>query len=250
MEAPPNTNIYIADLPAGIDVNTVQTIFSEYGTIVQCKIKVMPGNAPGRKTAAMVQFSTIDEAKWIKDNLDGNIPQGLREPVIVKYADTPEIKAAKAMGMAGGCGDCGGKADLADAAAEAEEIPELPMENKVNDPLSGTTIAKANDDGKVYDGVVADIEGNSGTPTVEKQAEIVQDDLVLEPNTNRTVSVTCSPDEARKIRQALRGVAARSKRTKKAGFRDQHDKESSPTCLYFLGTAQTGRIEKTVQALR
>lgn len=28
------------------------------------------------------------KAKWIKDNLDGNIPQGLSEPVIVKYADT------------------------------------------------------------------------------------------------------------------------------------------------------------------
>lgn len=28
------------------------------------------------------------QAKWIKDNLDGNIPQGLSEPVIVRYADT------------------------------------------------------------------------------------------------------------------------------------------------------------------
>mmetsp|Transcript_81792 Transcript_81792/g.100331 ORF Transcript_81792/g.100331 Transcript_81792/m.100331 type:complete len:279 (+) Transcript_81792:78-914(+) len=107
MEAPPNTNIYVADLPAGIDVNTVQTIFSEYGTIVSGNIKVMPGNAPGRKSAAMIRFSTLDEAKWIKENLDGNIPQGLSEAVIVRYADTPEIKAAKAMGMAGGGGGMG-----------------------------------------------------------------------------------------------------------------------------------------------
>ena len=28
------------------------------------------------------------QAKWIKDKLDGNIPQGLTEAVIVKYADT------------------------------------------------------------------------------------------------------------------------------------------------------------------
>lgn len=102
MEAPPNTNVYVADLPPGIDASTVQTIFSEYGTIVSGQIKVMAGNAPGRKSAAMIRFSTIEEAKWIKDNLDGNIPQGLTEAVIVKYADTPEIKAAKAMGMAGG----------------------------------------------------------------------------------------------------------------------------------------------------
>eukprot|EP00434_Breviolum_minutum_P043491 symbB.v1.2.038773.t2/scaffold6156.1/size20464/1 len=47
------------------------------------------------------------------------------------------------------------EADLADAAAE--EIAELPMEIKVNDPLWGATIAKAID-GKVYDGVVEDIE--------------------------------------------------------------------------------------------
>ncbi|CAK9009888.1 unnamed protein product [Durusdinium trenchii] len=97
MEAPPNTNMYIADLPQGIDAGTVQNIFSEYGTIVQGRLKVLAGN--GRKSAAMITFQSIDEAKWIKENLDGNIPQGLSEPIIVKYADTPEIKAAKAMGQ-------------------------------------------------------------------------------------------------------------------------------------------------------
>mmetsp|Transcript_5668 Transcript_5668/g.10144 ORF Transcript_5668/g.10144 Transcript_5668/m.10144 type:complete len:309 (+) Transcript_5668:114-1040(+) len=99
MEAPPSDNLYIADLPPGFDEGSLQGIFNEYGTITQ--FKLLP-NGPAGKTAAMVRFQSVDEAKWLVENLDGNIPQGLTDPVIVKYADTPQIKAAKYRAFAGG----------------------------------------------------------------------------------------------------------------------------------------------------
>ncbi|CAJ1430527.1 unnamed protein product [Effrenium voratum] len=100
MEAPPNSNLYIADLPKDIDVATLTAIFTEYGSIMPGQLKLL--QTPGRKSAAMIRFQLLEEAQWIKQELDGNIPQGLSEPIIVRYADTPEIKAAKQAGYAYG----------------------------------------------------------------------------------------------------------------------------------------------------
>merc|ERR1719188_2140335 len=49
----------------------------------------------------MVRVSSDEEASWIIQNLNGNIPQGLQEPIEVKPANTPESK--------GGYGKAGGK---------------------------------------------------------------------------------------------------------------------------------------------
>ncbi|CAE7227004.1 elavl2 [Symbiodinium natans] len=119
--APPSDNLYIADLPPGFDEPSLQQIFGEYGTVTQ--FKLLHNSGPGGKTAALVRFQSVEEASWLVENLDGNIPQGLNAPIIVRYADTPEMKAAKqghAMatwqaappwgGMKGmGKGGCGGK---------------------------------------------------------------------------------------------------------------------------------------------
>jgi len=88
-----NDNLYIADLPAGIDDDTLQTIFSAYGVVVQHKI--LPNPQIGWKTAAMIRFQSVEEAQWIVENLNGNIPQGLSDPVKVRFADTPAQKAEK-----------------------------------------------------------------------------------------------------------------------------------------------------------
>jgi len=61
----------------------LRTIIGAYGTISQCKVMT---SQPGRKAAAMVRFATVDEAKWIVENLNGNIPQGLTDAVEVKFA--------------------------------------------------------------------------------------------------------------------------------------------------------------------
>jgi len=84
MEASPSDNLYFADLPFGFDDAAVQRIFGAYGQIVQSK--VLPTTAPGAKVACMIRFATLDEAKWIVENLNGNIPQGLTDPIVVRYA--------------------------------------------------------------------------------------------------------------------------------------------------------------------
>lgn len=88
-----NDNLYVADLPAGIDDETLKTVFSAYGVVVQHKI--LPNPQIGGKTAAMIRFQSVEEAQWIVENLHGNIPQGLSDPVKVRFADTPAQKAQK-----------------------------------------------------------------------------------------------------------------------------------------------------------
>jgi len=96
-------NLYVADLPAGIDDETLKTVFQAYGVVVQHKI--LPNPQIGGKTAAMIRFQSVEEAQWIVENLHGNIPQGLSDPVKVRFADTPAQKAQKrGMGGAGAWG--------------------------------------------------------------------------------------------------------------------------------------------------
>ncbi|CAE7243335.1 unnamed protein product [Symbiodinium sp. CCMP2456] len=82
LEAPPSDNLYIADLPPGFTAESLQAIFQEYGNISQ--FKLLQNSGPGGKTAALVRFQSVEEATWLVENLNHNIPQGLSSPVIVK----------------------------------------------------------------------------------------------------------------------------------------------------------------------
>eukprot|EP00405_Crypthecodinium_cohnii_P027261 CAMPEP_0206513764 /NCGR_PEP_ID=MMETSP0324_2-20121206/61714_1 /ASSEMBLY_ACC=CAM_ASM_000836 /TAXON_ID=2866 /ORGANISM="Crypthecodinium cohnii, Strain Seligo" /LENGTH=409 /DNA_ID=CAMNT_0054006065 /DNA_START=70 /DNA_END=1299 /DNA_ORIENTATION=- len=82
--APPNTNIYVAGLPHGIDDNKLREIFAAYGEVVWCK--VMKEGRDGR-IPAIVEFSNLEHATWVVANVNGGIPQGLTEPVDVKFKD-------------------------------------------------------------------------------------------------------------------------------------------------------------------
>lgn len=80
---PPSDNLFLSGLPEGFDEASLRTIIGAYGTISQCKVMTAQ---PGRKAAAMVRFATVEEAQWIVENLNGNIPQGLTDAVEVKFA--------------------------------------------------------------------------------------------------------------------------------------------------------------------
>jgi len=97
LEAPPSDNIYVTDLPADLDDQDLREIFSSYGVVTQCRVlsNTSPGAAATRR-AALVRFQSEDEAAWVVENLHGNIPQGLDDPIGVRFADTPEIKAQRA----------------------------------------------------------------------------------------------------------------------------------------------------------
>eukprot|EP00427_Karlodinium_veneficum_P029550 CAMPEP_0169220538 /NCGR_PEP_ID=MMETSP1016-20121227/20574_1 /TAXON_ID=342587 /ORGANISM="Karlodinium micrum, Strain CCMP2283" /LENGTH=151 /DNA_ID=CAMNT_0009298697 /DNA_START=75 /DNA_END=530 /DNA_ORIENTATION=+ len=78
----PDTNVFIMGLPYGIDDETLNTIFGPYGTITWSK--VMPSNGKPNM-AAIVEFADISEAKWVVENLSGNMPEGLTEPITCSF---------------------------------------------------------------------------------------------------------------------------------------------------------------------
>lgn len=103
-EYPESDNLYITDLPTGFDEASLKTILGAYGNIVNCKLL----NAiPGKKGACLIRFSSVDEAVWIVKNLSGNIPQGLTDPIICKYA-MPRDKGFPGKGENQGPYDQGG----------------------------------------------------------------------------------------------------------------------------------------------
>merc|ERR1719424_2640109 len=83
-EAEPSDNLYIKGLPLGTTEQTVQGIFGAYGGVASCKVLSQPEGAA--TAAAMVRMGSLEQASWLVQNLNGNIPQGLTEPILVKYA--------------------------------------------------------------------------------------------------------------------------------------------------------------------
>lgn len=90
MSATPIDRVMISDLPDGTDVAGVNSIFGAYGNIKSVK---MAG-----KGSTIITFETVEEAKWIVENLDGNIAQDLTEPVSCKYAPIQSNQGIKAGG--------------------------------------------------------------------------------------------------------------------------------------------------------
>eukprot|EP00928_Gymnodinium_smaydae_P094310 TRINITY_DN789_c0_g2_i1.p1 TRINITY_DN789_c0_g2~~TRINITY_DN789_c0_g2_i1.p1 ORF type:complete len:358 (-),score=80.75 TRINITY_DN789_c0_g2_i1:93-1118(-) len=80
---PAGDSVFVGDLPMGIDDATLQSIFGAYGNIKSHKI--LPPGSTG--SAAIITFSSVDEAKWLVDNLNGNIPQGLSAAIKVRFKD-------------------------------------------------------------------------------------------------------------------------------------------------------------------
>ena len=81
---PPRDNLRIQGLPDGCTDDYFKQIFSQYATVVGCK--VVP-QAPGREDCfGFMKFGSVEEAKYILDTLNGNIPQGLQKPLSIKYA--------------------------------------------------------------------------------------------------------------------------------------------------------------------
>jgi len=79
-----NDNLYIQGLPGGADETSIQTLLGQYGTITS--VKVLP-TAGRPDTVAMVRMGNPTEAKWLVENLDGNIPQGAEGIIQIKFAN-------------------------------------------------------------------------------------------------------------------------------------------------------------------
>mmetsp|Transcript_39203 Transcript_39203/g.83519 ORF Transcript_39203/g.83519 Transcript_39203/m.83519 type:complete len:496 (+) Transcript_39203:84-1571(+) len=83
--AMPSDNLYVKGFHDGISDEEVRTIMNKYGKVNSCRVlPTVPGRTSG--TPCLVRMSSIDEAKWIVENLNGNIPEGHTTPIEVKFA--------------------------------------------------------------------------------------------------------------------------------------------------------------------
>jgi len=104
----PNTNVFIADLPEDLDDSKLTEIFSQYGTVVWSKMMSSKGKP---SQAGIVEFATIDEAKWVVENLNGNVAQGMSTPIQVNFKREKSKGFGKGdfgKGKSGGWGKDGG----------------------------------------------------------------------------------------------------------------------------------------------
>jgi len=81
-EVPPSEKVYITGLPDnGMDEATLRKIFNAYGTLKEVK------HIASAK-ACFLTFASLGEAKWVVENLDGNMPEGISVCLKVKYSPT------------------------------------------------------------------------------------------------------------------------------------------------------------------
>jgi len=85
MEQPPSDTIWVGNLPMESTEASITTIFAAYGNLL--RVSVLPvSNGRG---AAIIQLTDVGEATWIVQNLNGNIAQGLTDPIVAKFAKRP-----------------------------------------------------------------------------------------------------------------------------------------------------------------
>jgi RNA recognition motif-containing protein len=92
----PSDNVWVGDLPPGMDKEGLVESFSDYGQIVDCRM--LPGRDENAKPCAMVRFASVQQASWFVENLNGNIPQNLSEPIVCRFANNNKGKGDKGGG--------------------------------------------------------------------------------------------------------------------------------------------------------
>merc|ERR1711972_1184487 len=93
--AAPNTNVFISDLPADVDDAKLQEVFAQYGTVTWSKVMASKGKPT---STAIVEFASIEEAKWVVENLSGNLAQGIETPLTLTFKRARSKGDSKGMG--------------------------------------------------------------------------------------------------------------------------------------------------------
>lgn len=108
----PCDNLYVTGLPPNFTEDHINQIFGAYGLVQSCKILNPNGKGQdgGLMSIAMIRMGGVDQASWMVQNLNGNIPQGLATPIQVRFADPPGVKAQRYAMKGGGGGGGGGGA--------------------------------------------------------------------------------------------------------------------------------------------
>ncbi|CAE8608957.1 unnamed protein product, partial [Polarella glacialis] len=108
----PSDNLYIKGLPPNMAEEDIRKVFGPYGAIASCRIlqACAVNTDPAGETIIMMRMGELVQARWLVDNLHGNIPQGLTKPIMVKYAQERSFKG-KGFDGGKGSGSWGGGSD-------------------------------------------------------------------------------------------------------------------------------------------
>eukprot|EP00930_Biecheleria_cincta_P082703 TRINITY_DN72375_c0_g1_i1.p1 TRINITY_DN72375_c0_g1~~TRINITY_DN72375_c0_g1_i1.p1 ORF type:complete len:339 (+),score=49.71 TRINITY_DN72375_c0_g1_i1:27-1019(+) len=90
----PTGKLFVCGLPMDVTAEKVKETFSQYGTVVD--LKMLPDRIGKTDRAVLVRMSSVAEAVWLVENLDGNIPTGLSDPVSVRHGTNRAQKAMEA----------------------------------------------------------------------------------------------------------------------------------------------------------
>eukprot|EP00411_Alexandrium_monilatum_P104847 CAMPEP_0175789732 /NCGR_PEP_ID=MMETSP0097-20121207/81552_1 /TAXON_ID=311494 /ORGANISM="Alexandrium monilatum, Strain CCMP3105" /LENGTH=306 /DNA_ID=CAMNT_0017100797 /DNA_START=112 /DNA_END=1029 /DNA_ORIENTATION=+ len=79
----PSDRLYVSGFSRNETVERVRAAMTQYGRVAACKQLTLP---PGQGCSAwLVQMSDLEEATWLVENLNRNIPTGFTEPVEVRF---------------------------------------------------------------------------------------------------------------------------------------------------------------------
>ena len=80
---PPSPTLFVTGLPIDCTAEFAKSIFGQYGIVKDARMLPV---APGKTAAAaVVVMNTADDAKWIVEHVNGNVPQSLTTPVTVTF---------------------------------------------------------------------------------------------------------------------------------------------------------------------
>ena len=91
---PPSDNLYVKNLPFNFNENDLRQLFAPYGLVTICRT-LHHGDQTGQGGAALVRLSTVEESCRAMQALHGTRPFGGLNNLVVRYADSAEIKAKK-----------------------------------------------------------------------------------------------------------------------------------------------------------
>ena len=73
--APPSEELFVTGLPMDCTSELSKQIFSQYGSVKETTVLPV---SPGKTAAAgFVVMNSVEDARWIVDHVNGNVPQGL-----------------------------------------------------------------------------------------------------------------------------------------------------------------------------
>uniref|UniRef100_A0AC35U9D9 ELAV-like protein 2 n=1 Tax=Rhabditophanes sp. KR3021 TaxID=114890 RepID=A0AC35U9D9_9BILA len=87
-------NLYVSGLPKNYQASDLNEIFKAFGNIITSRI-LIDNNTHQSKGVGFVRYDKKNEAENAINSLNGKIPEGFTEPIIVKFANNPLVANAK-----------------------------------------------------------------------------------------------------------------------------------------------------------